>query len=141
MKTIIAGSRTIHDYDLVSRVIADSDFTITEVFCGQAGGVDLLGCRWAREHNIPVKFFPADWKQYGKVAGFLRNHEMAAFAHQLILVWDGSSPGSAHMLKMARQCGLRVYAHSPHRVDHYDLSDELRTLLLKSASPADTHHA
>jgi hypothetical protein len=140
MKTIIAGSRNIHDYDLVATHIRLSNFTITEVFCGKAGGVDMLGCRWARNQKpeIPVRFFAAEWDKHGKVAGYIRNFEMAAYADQLILVWDGTSPGSANMLKRARGCGLRTYAWSPTRVERYlgNLPEEL--IKAQSSQPSST---
>lgn len=43
MKVIIAGSRTLHSYDLVVRAVKDSGLQITEVVSGGARGVDRLG--------------------------------------------------------------------------------------------------
>ncbi len=43
MKTIIAGSRSIHDYALVVSAVARCGWRITEVLSGAAQGVDTLG--------------------------------------------------------------------------------------------------
>jgi len=109
MKTIIAGSRNIEDYILVCDAVAESKFTITEVVSGSAKGIDQLGERWAKENNIPITKFPADWEKYAKKAGYIRNQKMAKYADQLILVWDGFSRGSSGMLRTAYFLGLKVY--------------------------------
>jgi hypothetical protein len=109
MKTIIAGSRTIHDYSLVLRAVAESGFPITEVFSGAAAGVDTLGRRFAYENRLPCRLYPAEWGKYGKSAGLIRNHEMAAFADACIVIWDGQSYGSQHMIEIARKCENKIY--------------------------------
>jgi hypothetical protein len=111
VRTIIAGSRTIDDYAMVSAAIACSFFPITEVVCGMAKGVDLLGKQWAEERGIPVIEFPADWEKHGKQAGYLRNIEMAENADALIAITSGS-PGTKHMIKEAHLKGLKVFVYS-----------------------------
>ena len=57
MKVIVAGSRSICNYSFVSASIDSSGFLISEIISGVAKGVDLLGEKYAREHNIPIKQF------------------------------------------------------------------------------------
>lgn len=109
MKTIIAGSRTINDPSLVEEAVRKSGFKITEVLSGGARGIDRLAEAWARRSNLPVRCFPADWKRYGKRAGFLRNEEMAEHAEALIAVWDGESLGTRHMIEVAERKGLKIW--------------------------------
>lgn len=115
MVVIIAGGRNIKNKRCLKRAIKNSGFKITRVVCGLARGIDLRGKRWAVKRNIPVSDFPAEWDEYGKRAGHLRNLEMAVFASEykpdagLILIWDGLSKGSANMLKQARIRGLKVH--------------------------------
>jgi hypothetical protein len=108
MKVIIAGSRTITDYQLVEDAVSESGLKITEVVSGRAQGVDTLGEVWAARHSVPVKPFPADWNTHGKSAGPIRNRQMAEYADALILIWDGKSRGSFNMLQTARSCGLKI---------------------------------
>ena len=115
MKVIIAGSRIITDYAVVLRAIRASGFGITELVSGGARGVDRLGERWAREHGIPIKWFLPDWDRHGSRgpfhAGIMRNREMAAYVGKgggLIAVWDGTSPGTKHMVMEARALQLKV---------------------------------
>jgi hypothetical protein len=109
MRTIIAGSRTIEDYFAVEKAIRDCGWTITEVICGCAAGVDSLGAMWALKNNIPIREYRAKWELYGKSAGYKRNVLMAENADALVLVYDGKSKGSIHMLNIARDKKLKIY--------------------------------
>lgn len=102
MKTVIAGGR---DYKLT-----DSDFEwldtlgITEVVSGGARGADAGGEQWARGRNVPLVVFPADWKGYGKAAGYIRNKQMAEYADAVILFPGGN--GTKSMRSEAERCNL-----------------------------------
>lgn len=111
MKVIIAGSRGVVSLSEVAIAVEKSGFAITEEVSGTARGVDKLGEQYANAHGIPVKQFPADWNRYGKSAGYRRNEVMARYADALIAIWDGQSPGTRHMINIARQMGLKVYVH------------------------------
>lgn len=111
MKTIIAGSRTIEDYDIVLAAILASNFDITEVVSGTAKGVDILGERFAEDIEIAIKKFPADWNKYGKRAGYIRNEEMADYADAAICVWDGESRGTQHMINIATKKNLKLFVY------------------------------
>jgi len=96
---IIAGSRTITDYETVKShlnqlIPVKEDITIIS---GGAKGVDKLGEYYANEYNLPLTIIPANWDKYGKSAGYKRNEEMANTATHLIAFYDGLSKGTAHM--------------------------------------------
>src|SRR5439155_18131650 len=84
MKTIIAGSRTLTAYPLLCWAVESSRFDITEVFTGCARGIDQLAIRWAWEHRVPYRLFPADWLKWGTPAGPMRNIQMANHADAVI---------------------------------------------------------
>ena len=111
MKVVIAGSRSITSYGLVKYVIILSNFDITEIVSGRARGVDRLGERWATENSIPIKYFPADWEQYGKAAGFVRNSEMVEYADAVIAIWDGKSKGTEHTINLCRKSNKKLYVY------------------------------
>jgi len=109
MKTIIAGGREITNPKFLNAAISKCGWTITEVVSGTARGVDQMGEAWAANNNVPVKRFPADWDGLGKRAGYIRNQAMAGYAEALVLVWDGQSAGSGHMLAIAHALKLKIY--------------------------------
>ena len=109
MKTIIAGGRNITNYSLLLSAIGESEFEITEVVSGMAPGVDTLAIQYSQENNLPLAEFHADWNQYKRAAGPIRNREMANYGEALIAIWDGESRGTKNMIEEATKRGLRVY--------------------------------
>lgn len=104
MKVIIAGSRKINQIHLLKRAIADSGFNdITWVVSGCAKGVDKLGEEWARDNNISIIRFLPSWHKWGKAAGLYRNVDMAEYADAAIILWDGESKGTLHMIDMMKR--------------------------------------
>lgn len=96
----------------MGRALKRAPFEITEVVSGACKeGVDRLGEEWAGRKGIPVKRFPADWNQYGRRAGPLRNREMAKYADALIAIWDGESRGTRNMIDEALREKLEVYVY------------------------------
>ena len=120
-RVIIAGGRQFNDYGLLS---AKCDGILSQkrvthkivIISGTAKGADTLGERYARERGFTLRQFPADWDQFGKSAGYLRNCQMADNADALIAFWDGESPGTRHMVDIARERNLAV------RVINYSMS-------------------
>jgi hypothetical protein len=118
MRTIIAGSRDITDYDAVCDILnvihdtwMERGMPITEIVSGCARGVDRMGERWAKEQDIPIKRFPAEWAIYGKRAGPVRNSEMAAYAQALIAIKHKVSVGTDDMIRQAKRKGLMIVVH------------------------------
>lgn len=109
MKTIIAGGRDIHDYQLVLDAVKESQIHISTVVSGGAKGVDSLGERYANEMNLQLNVFIPDWDTHGRAAGPIRNRKMAENAEALIAIWDGKSRGTKNMIETARKLGLLVY--------------------------------
>lgn len=102
LKTIIAGSRSIKKFETVEKGIQELEYhyglIISEVVSGTCRGPDLLGEAWAVKNNVCVKRFPADWKNYGISAGFIRNKQMGDYADLLIAFWDTKSNGTKQMI-------------------------------------------
>lgn len=111
MRTIIAGSRTIRNYETVERAIKLSGFEITSVLSGCANGPDTLGERWAKENDVHVEYYPANWNKDGGYAGLIRNRQMADNADAVIAVWDGKSTGTKDMIDVARRKKLSIHVH------------------------------
>lgn len=111
MRTIIAGSRDCTDERILLQAVEDCGWVPTTVICGGARGADTIGKIWAGNMGIPCEIYFAEWDRYGKSAGYRRNELMADRADALIALWDGVSPGTKHMIDIARRKGLRVHTH------------------------------
>lgn len=111
MKTIIAGSRTINKRAILMDAIDSCPFPITSVVSGHANGADTLGEWYSEYANLPLEIFPAMWNEHGRSAGFKRNMDMANNAEALLVLWDGRSSGTRHMINIAKVKGLKVHIH------------------------------
>ena len=111
MKTIIAGSRTCIKYSILCEAIKKIDWKPTVVISGGAKGADKLGELYSKNNNLKLECYPAEWKKYGKSAGYIRNSEMAKNAEALIALWDGVSKGTKHMIELAKKKKLRVLVY------------------------------
>ena len=119
-RVIVAGSRTFLDYDLMCREL-DNLFWISPEFenrdikivSGMADGADTLAIRYADEHQLTKILFPANWKSYKRIAGFLRNEDMLSVATHLVVFWDGKSSGTRHMIEIAKAKGIPVWGLKP----------------------------
>lgn len=102
IKLIIAGGRDFTNYNLLKETIeANYNLTEIEIISGGAKGADKLGEEFAKEHNIPLRIFPADWS-LGRSAGMKRNQEMANYGDEAVLFWDGYSSGTSNMIHTMR---------------------------------------
>jgi hypothetical protein len=117
-KLIVAGGRDFNDYSLAHQTImalANNEYknVAVSIVSGMARGADSQGTRFALENGVVLYQFPADWNQYGKRAGFIRNNQMGDFADGLLAFWDGESRGTKQMIEYMRSLD------KPVRVIHY----------------------
>lgn len=112
-KVIVAGSRGFNDYRLLrencNSALREKKKTHNIIIVsGHAKGADAFGEKYAKDEGFDLEIFPADWKKFGKAAGFRRNEQMAEFADALIAFWDGKSHGTKHMIDIATEKGMKV---------------------------------
>lgn len=112
---LVAGSRTYSNYAefcvWMDRILSrQSEVTIVS---GGARGADALAERYAKERGFKLVVFKADWKRYGRSAGYKRNVQMhrfiAHFEHRgCVCFWDGASRGTQHNFGLAEQFGTPI---------------------------------
>ncbi len=117
MRTIIAGSSNFNFYDDLLRALYCIGWKPTVVLSGGARGVNRLGERWARENNISLEVYPADWDRYGKRAGYIRNSEMIDKAEALLALWDWESLGTKHIIDLATKKSLVMYVYKIPKIN------------------------
>ncbi len=81
---------------------------IEHIIQGGAPGADAGAEQWARASGIPVTCFRADWQQYGRQAGPLRNTRMLAEGRPDAVIAFPGGAGTADMVRKARAAGLPV---------------------------------
>lgn len=76
---------------------------------GQAKGADQLAGKWADENDVTHLKFPADWKRYGRSAGWKRNQRMLDEGQPSIVVAFPGGVGTKDMVQRAKKAGVPVY--------------------------------
>ena len=99
MKLLIAGSRSITNFDLSPYVLHEVD----TVICGGAKGIDALAEQYADLHRLSKYVIRPQYDIYGRAAPIKRNEQMVDMADAVLIVWDGFSTGTKHTLQYAKK--------------------------------------
>lgn len=126
MKLAVVGSRVFNDYKILKEKInwLRSQLNIDSIVSGAAKGADSLAAQYAFENNLALIEFPANWKKYGKRAGFIRNEDIWKEADLGIAFWDGESKGTAHSLKLSKKYKKPLYIYNFKTKEFYLYSSE-----------------
>ena len=105
-KLAIIGSRGFSDYDKLCEEMAKLPKPAL-IVSGGARGADSLGKKYADEHGIPTRIFPAIWRPDGeggpmdKGAGMKRNTDIIKESTAILSFWDGESRGTMDSMNKA----------------------------------------
>ena len=130
MKVLVTGDREWTDRGIIYAVLAGtyewwrgsfSDMTnedeVFEVVEGHARGADKIAYDWAlmmegNDKPVQPRSFPAKWNEYGRAAGPIRNKKMLEQSPDVVFAFHDdleNSKGTAHMIKIAKDAGVKVY--------------------------------
>ncbi len=99
MKVLIAGSRSIKEFDIHLYIPKETKLII----CGGASGVDELAEKYADKNKISKFVLRPNYKQYKRAAPLKRNEEMVEMADLVIVAWDGVSKGTKYTIDYAKK--------------------------------------
>lgn len=105
---LVCGGRNYEDFNKVHNTLnhylnAYSDIIVQ----GGARGADALAKEWGREYGVPVIQIDAEWAEYGKAAGVIRNKRMLRLEPDLVIAFPGGK-GTANMIELAKEAGVEV---------------------------------
>ena len=110
MRVLVCGGRDYPDQAKVNSVLTPllEQFPDLEIIEGGATGADLLAKNWAHAKNVPVQTFPANWKLYGKRAGYIRNVQMLEEGQPDMVIAFPGGPGTGMMVNLADKANVSV---------------------------------
>ncbi len=104
MKLLIAGSRSITDFDISPHIPPDTELIIS----GGANGVDMLAEQYADRNRISKLILRPLYSKYKRGAPLKRNDLMVDICDSVLVVWDGASRGTKHTIDYAKKTGKPV---------------------------------
>lgn len=87
---------------------------------GAAKGIDTIAKEYAQENDWKIEEYPANWS-IGKQAGILRNIKMYENTDEILILWDGNSRGTRHMIELCEK-GNKPYTIITYPYDFYEKS-------------------
>lgn len=115
MRVIVCGSRDWQDAAAIQRRLSalpgeHEEITIVH---GAARGADHMASMAAADLGFAEEGYPANWEDYGRRAGILRNLEMLNDGADLVLAFQrNGSRGTQHTIDEARRRGIPVEVHT-----------------------------
>jgi hypothetical protein len=129
-KILVTGSREWSNIECVVTVLQQFE-SGTVLIHGKCRGADVICAAVGEQLGFTVKEYPADWIQYGKAAGVVRNQQMLNMQHlvsdpiDLCLSFHDditNSKGTADMVRRVLKAGIPHGASTTlvpyvHRID------------------------
>lgn len=120
MRVIVCGSRNwegiwaterIHRVLLAVELLAGTLNSPLQIVHGNCpSGADAIADRWARRRGYEPVVFDADWSQYGKAAGPMRNTTMGLAGGDMCIGFlRDASRGTLDMLGKAEKYGIPAF--------------------------------
>jgi len=109
-RVLITGSRDWGDALRICGVLSDvwnehPGATLVSGACPK--GADHIAEYYCTRWGVKIERHPADWKTYGKSAGFRRNEDMVALGADLCLAFiKNNSRGATHCANCAEAAGI-----------------------------------
>ena len=106
MRVLVCGGRDYKNKARVEQVLNYLPKKDLVIIQGNAPGADYLAKEWAKENNVECLSFPADWQQYGKRAGYIRNKQMLDEGKpDLVIAFPGGT-GTNMMVTLSESAGV-----------------------------------
>lgn len=113
-RVLITGSRWLKRRSVIAKAFAkhvfEDDIVVVSGACPR--GADAMCEEFAHSRGYEVERYPADWAEYGKGAGMLRNQEMVDTEPDLCLAFPTkNSVGTYDCIRRAKKAGIETHIY------------------------------
>lgn len=119
MRVIICGGRNYDDADAIRRALdgLHRQSAITVLIHGSLPALGGPAEAWARDHEVDVIRYPANWSKLGKLAETRRNSFMLADSRADVVLAFPGGRHTADLVRTARESGMGVVVIAPSERD------------------------
>lgn len=117
-RILVTGSRDFTAWRLVEAAMVEAIASLPDwprvtptIVHGAARGADRIANGIAINRNWKIESHPADWEQYGKAAGMIRNREMLESGVDLCLAFlktGAKNIGTRGMIRLCKRARVPV---------------------------------
>src|SRR5882672_10315376 len=104
MRVLVCGGRDFTDYNLLTSTLNQLE-GITHLIHGEAKGADTLARLWAKDKEIVILGYPANWHRDGEAARPIRNQRMLNQGEPDLVIAFPGGKGTADMVRRAKLAG------------------------------------
>lgn len=108
MKVAIVGSRYYRNIEMVIEYVRNVIHPADVVISGGAIGVDMAAVGTADALGMRTIVHLPDYAKHGRAAPLVRNKLIVRDCERLVAFWDGTSRGTQHAIRLARQMNREV---------------------------------
>ena len=105
MKLLIAGSRSITEFDLAPHIPSDT----TTIISGGAKGIDTLAEDYVDKNGLEKVIVRPEYTKYGRAAPIKRNYQMVDMCDSVLVIWDCVSKGTESTIRYAEKNNKKIY--------------------------------
>jgi hypothetical protein len=119
VRVLVCGSRSWEDSKYIFTKLdrLNRNLGFDAVIEGCARGADSIAEDWAKSRSIQLNHFPAQWEEFGKAAGPIRNKQMLVEGKpELVIAFHvdlEKSKGTRNMVKLSRRAGIETLVYPP----------------------------
>lgn len=112
-RVLVCGGRNFHDQTNVYEWLdcLHMQTPIGLIIHGDAKGADRLGGQWAESRGIDVEVYPANWRLFGRRAGYIRNQQMLREGKPDQVMAFPGGVGTKMMRELAAEANVPVINH------------------------------
>lgn len=109
MIVLVTGGRNYSNIDAVNMALDQlhAHRPITVLIHGGATGADAIAGRWGRINDVRVECYIANWLEYGRHAGPIRNQKMIDVKPDLVVAFPGGA-GTRDLVSRAKRAGIEI---------------------------------
>ncbi len=109
MRILVCGGRDYTNTYVMKAVLKDYFYGPEDcLICGMAKGADMMAFHYVDATDSHIECYPANWDEYGRSAGPIRNQQMLDEGKPDIVIAFPGGRGTAHMIKISKKAGVPV---------------------------------